>query len=151
MFNVQRIQDTSGHSRVAARSALLQVITLQRHNTENSKQYSKKRNCAATVSCPHSCVCERFIFPRSICLFCCRKICGRILGIYKSLTDTVNVEIGTVAAQFPKKEYITCSVAYCISKVEIPCMAIFGTVEQYLIWFNRIHIFVCICRMIKRK
>ncbi len=40
---MQRIRDTSGHSRVAARSALFQVsrhlfITLQRHNTENLKQ-----------------------------------------------------------------------------------------------------------------
>ncbi len=36
-----------------------------------------------------SCICEIFIiFPRSVCLFCCRKICGPILGIYKSLTDT---------------------------------------------------------------
>jgi hypothetical protein len=40
---MQRIRDTSGHSGVAARSALFQVscpllITLQRHNTENSKQ-----------------------------------------------------------------------------------------------------------------
>ncbi len=28
-----------------------------------------------------ACVCERFmyIFPRSVCLFCCRKICGPIL------------------------------------------------------------------------
>ncbi len=34
---------------------------------------------------PHPCVCERFIciFPRSFCLFCCRKICGPILGIHK--------------------------------------------------------------------
>ncbi len=40
---MQRIRDTSGHSRVAARSALVQVsgplfITLQRHNTEDSKE-----------------------------------------------------------------------------------------------------------------
>ncbi len=30
-----------------------------------------------------------YIFPGSVCLFCCRKICGPILEyIYKSLTDT---------------------------------------------------------------
>jgi hypothetical protein len=32
--------------------------------------------------------------------------CGPILGIYKLLTDTTNVEIGTEAAQFPEKKYI---------------------------------------------
>ncbi len=31
---------------------------------------------------------EIYIFPGSICLFCCREICGQILGTYKSLTDT---------------------------------------------------------------
>ncbi len=44
-----------------------------------------------------------YIFTWSVCLFCCRKICGQILGIYKSLT---NEKIGTEAAQFPEKEYI---------------------------------------------
>ncbi len=29
-----------------------------------------------------------YIFPRSVCLFCCRKICGPMLEIYKTLTDT---------------------------------------------------------------
>ncbi len=39
--------------------------------------------------------------------FCCSKICGSILGIYKSPTDTwMNVEIGTEAVQIPEKEYI---------------------------------------------
>ncbi len=38
----------------------------------------------------HSCICERFyIYPGSVCLSCCRKICGPILRKYiKSLTDT---------------------------------------------------------------
>ncbi len=35
-----------------------------------------------------------------------QEICGPILRIYKSLTDTQNVEIGTEAAKFPEKEYI---------------------------------------------
>ncbi len=47
-----------------------------------------------------------YIFSRSVCLFCCKKICGRILGIYKSLTDTWNVEIRTEAAQFLFCDYI---------------------------------------------
>jgi hypothetical protein len=29
------------------------------------------------------------IFPGSVCLFCCREICGPILGIFKSLTDVL--------------------------------------------------------------
>ncbi len=41
-----------------------------------------------------------YIFPGLVCLFCCREICGPILGVYKSLT------LGTEAAQFPEKEYI---------------------------------------------
>ncbi len=36
----------------------------------------------------HSCGCKCFYIPRIVCLFCCRKICGPILGTYKSLTDT---------------------------------------------------------------
>ncbi len=31
---------------------------------------------------------EIYIFTGSVCLLCCRKICGPILGIYKLLTDT---------------------------------------------------------------
>jgi hypothetical protein len=36
-----------------------------------------------------------------------QEICGpMILGIYKLLTDTLNVEIGTENVQIPEKEYI---------------------------------------------
>ncbi len=31
---------------------------------------------------------EIYIFPGSVCLFCCSQICGLILGKYKSLTGT---------------------------------------------------------------
>ncbi len=41
-----------------------------------------------------------YIFPGSVCLFCCREICGPILGIYIAYRR-MNVEIGTEAAQFP--------------------------------------------------
>ncbi len=34
------------------------------------------------------CLLAIYIFPGSVCLFCSRKICGPILGIYKSLTYT---------------------------------------------------------------
>jgi hypothetical protein len=51
--------------------------------------YFQKRNCSATVPVStFMCLWAIYIFPRSICLFCCRKICGPILGIYNSLTDT---------------------------------------------------------------
>ena len=44
---------------------------------------------------------KRFIFPRiGLTIFCCRKIGGPILGIYKSLTGHMHVEIVTEAAQF---------------------------------------------------
>ncbi len=35
------------------------------------------------------------------------EICGPILGLYKSLTDTMNVETGAEAVLFPEKEYIS--------------------------------------------
>ncbi len=37
---------------------------------------------------------EIYIVPGSVCLFCCREICGPILGIYKSLTDTWMWKLG---------------------------------------------------------
>ncbi len=37
---------------------------------------------------------EIFLFPRYVCLFCCRKICGPILGINKSLTDIWKWKLG---------------------------------------------------------
>jgi hypothetical protein len=63
---------------------------LQRHNADNSKQiFPEKelrglsRNFLIFVS-----VSDIHIFPGSVCLFCCLKICELILGIFKSLTDT---------------------------------------------------------------
>ncbi len=49
---------------------------------------------------------EISIFPGSVCLFCCREICGPILGIYSINRWHMNVPIGTEAARFPEKEYI---------------------------------------------
>ncbi len=65
---------------------------------------------------PHSCVCERIIhiFPRWVCLFCWRKICRLILGIYKSLTDRWGRAI-------PRKGIYNrncrCSAAYDLTKL----------------------------------
>ncbi len=61
--------------------------------------YSQKWNCAASLfpkqnynvlspnSYIHSYLWEIYIFPGSVCLFCCSKIC-RPIPIYKSVTDT---------------------------------------------------------------
>ncbi len=41
----------------------------------------------------HSCVCERdYIFPGSVHIFSCCRIGGPIMGLYKSLTDTLSVK-----------------------------------------------------------
>jgi hypothetical protein len=48
---------------------------------------------------------EIYILPGSVCLSCCREICGPILGIYKIAHKHMN-EIGTEASQFPEKEYM---------------------------------------------
>ncbi len=43
---------------------------------------------------------EIYIFPGSVCLFCCREICGTILGIYNSLTDTWMWKLGLRLRKF---------------------------------------------------
>ncbi len=52
-------------------------------------KYSQKRKCAALVPVSmFMCLWAIYIFAQFVCLFCCRKIYGLILGIYKSLTET---------------------------------------------------------------
>ncbi len=68
---------------------------LQNTIPKNVNKYSQKRNIAASVPIStFMCRCAIYIFPWSVCLFCCRKICGPILGIYKSLTDTWMWKLG---------------------------------------------------------
>ncbi len=65
--------------------------TLQRDNTENlNSNQIYSQSCLSPNFHIHVSVSDlQYIFPRrSDCLFRCRKICGPILGIYKSLTDT---------------------------------------------------------------
>jgi hypothetical protein len=64
-------------------------------------KYSQKRHCAALVLIStFMCLWAIYIFPWSACLFCWRKICGPILGLYKSLTDTWMWKLETETAQF---------------------------------------------------
>ncbi len=56
---------------------------------KNRNKYSHKWNCAASVPIPtFMFLWAIYIFPRSVCLFCCRKIGIPIVGIYKSVRDT---------------------------------------------------------------
>jgi hypothetical protein len=58
-------------------------------------KYFQKRNCTATVTIStFMCLWLIYIFQRLICLFCCRKICGLILGIYNTRTDTWMWKLG---------------------------------------------------------
>ncbi len=58
-------------------------------------KYSQERNCAATVPIPtFMFLWEIYIFIWSVYLFCCRKIGGPNVGIYRSLTDTWMWKLG---------------------------------------------------------
>jgi hypothetical protein len=72
--------------------------TLQRHNTENLNQiFPEKELCGHSPSFHIHVSVSVLYIPTML-----QKICGSILGTYKSLTEC---GIGTEAAQFPKKEY----------------------------------------------
>jgi hypothetical protein len=62
-------------------------------------------NVLSPSSYTHTSVRDLYISRISLLILLQRKICGPILGTYKSLTDMV-LEIGTETAQFPEKEYI---------------------------------------------
>ncbi len=57
---------------------------LQRHNTDNSKQiFPEKKLCyQSQILHSYMFLWAIYIFPQSVCLFCCRKIGGPILEIY---------------------------------------------------------------------
>ncbi len=73
------------------------ACTKKRGNTENSKQiFPEKELCELSVPIfTLTCLRAIYIFPWSVCLFCCRKIGGQILGIYNIAHRHMNVEIGT--------------------------------------------------------
>ncbi len=82
--------------------------SLQRTNTENSKQIFPEKELRGQYPNFHIHVSVRDLYIPTIDLpILLQEICGPILGIYKSLTDTwMCMEMGTEAAQFPEKEYI---------------------------------------------
>ncbi len=125
-------------------------------------KYSQKSNCAPSVPIStFMCLWAIYIFPRSVCLFCCRKICGSILGIYKncSLTNECAWKLGlTEAAQFLFWEHVNgIFVAVYWRVALIPCPQIYmyintdTTRHQWLEKFSFNHvswetkIFIKIC------
>ncbi len=57
--------------------------------------YSQKRKCATSVPIStFMCLCERFIYSQGRSAFCCRKICGPMVEIYKSPNDTWTWKLG---------------------------------------------------------
>jgi hypothetical protein len=95
---MRRIKDEFAH---------FSFTTLQRQNAENLKQiFPEKQYRGLKPNFQvHVSVSELYITTMGLPLLL-EEICGPILGIYKLLTDTMNVEIGAEAAQFPEKEYI---------------------------------------------
>jgi hypothetical protein len=81
--------------------------SLQRQNTEILKQIfpEKEYRDVSPNFHIHASLSDLYIptFGLPIPL---EEICRPILGLYKSLTDTMNVEIGAEASLFPEKEYI---------------------------------------------
>ncbi len=120
--------------------------TLFAHRKETipkiQNKYSQKRNCAAGVPIStFMCLWAIYKLPRKICLFCCRKICEPILGIYKSLTDPWMWKLrdrtlwfcfgNNKVAQFHFWEYINRNQAFTLdSHWPFICSAI-GEVQVY--------------------
>jgi hypothetical protein len=84
----------------------LTTPTLRRHNTANSKQLFSGTELPGVSPNFHIHVSVGwaiYIFPRLICFFCCRKIFGPILEIYKSLTDRGMWQFGLRPRNFQKR------------------------------------------------
>jgi hypothetical protein len=87
-----------------------------------SFMYSQKRNCYFQNRIIMFCLpvptliylWDIFKFPGSVCLFCCREICGPILRIYKSLTDKCECGNWNLGRAIPRKG---------IHKWDFPCSA----------------------------
>ena len=69
---------------------------------------------------------EIYILPGSVCLFCCREICGMIQGIHKSLTDTLKWKLG-LRPRNPRKG---------IHKWDCPC-SVTHSLQMVILTTNR--------------
>ncbi len=93
-------------------------------NTEIRNKYSQLRNCAASVPIStFMCLWAIYIFTG------CRKICGPILGIYKSLTDTWMWKLGLR----PRNSFSGIFVAARLMLTKVCISILFGC---WLLWFS---------------
>ncbi len=83
------------------------IYTAKRHYRKFKTNVPRKGIARPQSQFPFSCVCERFIYSHDQSLFCCRKICGPILRIKKSLTDTWMLKLGLRPRSSFSREYIT--------------------------------------------
>ncbi len=106
-------------------------LTAKKQYRKFETNISRKEIARPHPQFPHSCVCERFIyvFPRSVCLFCCKKICGPILGyINRSYTHAGNWDWGR---EFLFWEYINgIFVAVCCDLQNWRTLSYISTVAQ---------------------
>ncbi len=90
-------------------------MRIQYINVRFPVMYSQKWNCSFQNRIKMFCLpvptliylWEKYIFPGSVCIFCCRKMCGPILGICKSLTDTWMWKLGLRTCNFQKRNTYT--------------------------------------------
>ncbi len=90
------------------------ITALQRKMRKIRNKFSRKRNCAATISIStFMCLWATYIFPRSICLFFCMEICLPILEIDKSFTDTWKWKLGLRPRNSQKRNCAAKAFCYC--------------------------------------
>ncbi len=95
---------TGGGGRGAIRTVGPGKYTLQRQNTENSKQIFPAKELQGLQSqFLHSCFCERFILyipVISLPILLQENRCSNVVGIYRSLTDTWMWKVGLRPRKF---------------------------------------------------
>jgi hypothetical protein len=101
--------------------------TMQRHNIrkfERKKILPDNELCGLSLISTSMCLRAIYICPWSVCLCCCRKICGPNLGIYKSLTDTWIWELGLRPRNsYSGNTYMGFLLQCMLNKVGVPKLA----------------------------